>query len=80
MQSKKKLKKDEIDAGCKISTFTLSTILKNENGNKLQKKSKSAELSDMVECLFSKFKQCRDKNIPLHRPLMKGKADFFAKN
>ncbi|XP_050546042.1 tigger transposable element-derived protein 6-like [Daktulosphaira vitifoliae] len=40
--------------------------------------SNPAEYPNVEVCLFKWFTQCRDKNIPISRPLLKEKAEYFA--
>ncbi|XP_046750601.1 tigger transposable element-derived protein 6-like [Diprion similis] len=71
-----------------IPTSTLSTILKNEvdlmqkisADNLDRKRNKATEFPDLEECLIKWFKQCRDQNVSVGGPILKEKAEAFAKS
>lgn len=81
-------KKKDIAAEFNIPSSTLSTILKNEaeilkrvnEGNLQCKRKREAEFPDVEKCMVEWFKQSRDKNITLGGPLLKEKAEHFAKS
>lgn len=83
-----KRKKKDIAADFNIPCSTLSTILKNKEeiqqsaieGNLKCRRKRNAELKDVEECMIKWFKQCREKNITLGGPLMREKAEQFARS
>lgn len=80
-------KKKEIANEFGIPSSTLSTILKNkaailqkfDDGLGKRKKLKDSEFSDMERCLMMWITQCRSQNVPLDGPIIKEKAEYFAK-
>lgn len=71
-----------------IPASTLSTILKQEElvrqrmvaGNLNNKRVRKSEFPDVEECLIKWFKQCRDHNVSVGGPILKEKAEEFAKS
>lgn len=45
-----------------------------------RKRNKTAEFPDLEECLVKWFKQCRDQNVSVGGPILKEKAQAFAKS
>lgn len=80
---KKKYIADELG----IPTSTLSTILSQEEKLRQQlttgkinfKRKREADLPDVEECLVKWFKQCLEKDVSLGGPILKEKAEAFAK-
>ncbi|XP_047505969.1 tigger transposable element-derived protein 6-like [Pieris napi] len=81
------LKRKEVAAQFGIHESTLSIIIKKEaeilkkqeSGESLQcKRQKIAEFPNLEQCLFTWFKQCRNKNISVSGPILKEKAEEFA--
>lgn len=87
VKSGEKRKKD-IAEEYGIPASTLSTILKQEDilrkrmvaGNLNHKRVRKSEFPEVEECLLKWFKQCRDQNISVGGPILKEKADAFAKS
>ncbi|XP_046680817.1 tigger transposable element-derived protein 4-like [Homalodisca vitripennis] len=83
-----KRKKKDIAVDFNIPCSTLSTILKNKEeiqqraieGNLKCKRKRNAEFKDVEECMIKWFKQCREKNITLGGPLIREKAEHFARS
>lgn len=71
-----------------IPASTLSTILKQEelvrqrmvSGNLNNKRVRKSEFPEVEECLIKWFKQCRDHNVSVGGPILKEKAEHFAKS
>ncbi|CAI6363779.1 unnamed protein product [Macrosiphum euphorbiae] len=70
-----------------IPSSTLSTILKNKTkiltNFKLQpsrKKIKLSEFPNLDSSLFKWYVQCKDSNLPVSGPILKEKANIFAKS
>lgn len=83
------LKRKNVAAQFGIHESTLSLILKKENdilkkqelGESLQRKRlRLAEFPQLEQCLFTWFKQCRNKNISVSGPILKEIAEEFAKS
>lgn len=80
-------KKKDIADEFGIPTSTLSTIFKQEEKLRQQfttgkidfKRIREADLPDVEECLVKWFKQCLEKNVSLGGPILKEKAEAFAK-
>ncbi|XP_047984684.1 tigger transposable element-derived protein 6-like [Leguminivora glycinivorella] len=83
------LKRKDVAVQFGIHESTLSIILKNkdellkkqESGESLLcKRRRIAEFPNLEQCLFTWFKQCRNKNISVSGPILKEKAEEFAKS
>lgn len=80
--------KKDIAAEYGIPASTLSTIIKNEedilvrasSGQLENKRKREAEFPDIEECVLKWFKQCRNNNVSIGGPILKEKADHFAKS
>lgn len=80
-------KKSEIAKDFGIPPNTLSTYLKNkdkilssaEEVDKGRKRLREPEHPNLDNCVLKWFKQARDKKIPLSGPLIRAKAEQFAK-
>lgn len=83
------LKRKDVALQFGIHESTLSIILKKEaeflkkqeSGESLLcKRRRIAEFPNLEQCLFTWFKQCRNKNISVSGPILKEKAEEFAKS
>lgn len=83
------LKRKDVAVQFGIHESTLSIILKKEtellkrqeSGESLLcKRRRIAEFPNLEQCLFTWFKQCRNKNISVSGPILKEKAEEFAKS
>jgi len=78
-------KKKDIAEEFRIPASTLSTIIKNSkeidlNFSTDRKRKRGPEFSDVEECVVKWFKQCRDANVRIGGPILKEKAENFAKS
>ncbi|XP_025407157.1 tigger transposable element-derived protein 6-like, partial [Sipha flava] len=78
-------KKKDIAEEFGIPASTLSTIIKNSKEIDLnfpidRKRKRGPDFSDVEECVFKWFKQCRDANVSTGGPILKEKAENFAKS
>jgi len=78
-------KKKEIAEEFGIPASTLSTIIKNSKEIDLnfptdRKRKRGPDFSDVEECVVKWFKQCRDANVSIGGPILKEKAENFAKS
>ena len=83
-------KKSDVAREYDLSSSTMSTLIKNRprieqqynmsKSDPTRKRIRTAALDDVEEALIKWFRDVRGKNLPVSGPLLKEKADMFAKS